>query len=223
MFCRLTKTVPKQCLVYFTIDDTTAVVPTKKIIMVEGARPITKGEKVMATYHPLLLNSLTGLVKQLIQQQHTNILLRRNEIVGDGGQVVATVGTSYQESEEDNNILPSTVPENSATDMPLSQPPPSSDLVSNDELAAIKLKSSGPTAFAGVLFRNLFTLGEMKGRNCRGLAKKGKLNEEKLNKIQEYVYKYYPDTPEQLSLTWAHCTQTIDSYIRNEQHKAKNI
>ena len=168
------------------------------------------------------LNSLTELVKQLIQQQHTTIPLRRNEIVGDGGQVVATVGT-YQESEEDNNILPSIVREISATDMPLSQPPPSSDLVSNDELAAIKLKSSGPTAFAGILFRTLFTLDEMKGRNCRGLAKKGKLNEEKVNKIQEYVYKYYPDTPEQLSRTWARCTQTIDSYIRNKQHKAKNI
>ncbi|CAB4005823.1 Hypothetical predicted protein [Paramuricea clavata] len=87
------------------------------------------------------LNSLTGHVKQLIQQQHTNIPLCHNEIVGDGGQVVATVGTSYQESEEDNDILPSTVPENSATDMPLSQPPPSSDLVSNDKLAAIKLKA----------------------------------------------------------------------------------
>ena len=45
------KTVPKHCLVYYTIDDTTAVVPTKKIIMVEGARPVTKGEKVMVTWN----------------------------------------------------------------------------------------------------------------------------------------------------------------------------
>jgi hypothetical protein len=74
------------------------------------------------------LNSLTELVKQLIQQQHTTIPLRRNEIVGDGGQVVATVGT-YQESEEDNNILPSIVREISATDMPLSQPPPSYSMI----------------------------------------------------------------------------------------------
>ena len=51
MLRRLTKTVPKQCLVYFTLDDTTAVVPTKKIIMVEGARPITKGEKVVVTWN----------------------------------------------------------------------------------------------------------------------------------------------------------------------------
>jgi hypothetical protein len=90
-------------------------------------------------------------------------------------------------------------------------------------LAAIKLKSSGPTAFAGVLFRTLFTLDEMRGRNCHGLAKKGKLNERKLNKIQEYVYKYYPDMPEQLSRMWAHRTQTSDSHIRNKQRKAKNI
>ncbi|CAB4011271.1 Hypothetical predicted protein [Paramuricea clavata] len=51
------------------------------------------------------------------------------------------------------------------------------DLVSNDELAAIKLKRSGPTAFASVLFRTLFTLDEMRGRNCRGLVKKEKLDE----------------------------------------------
>ena len=51
MLRRLTKTVPKQCLVYFTLDDTTAVVPTKKTIMVEGARPITKGEKVVVTWN----------------------------------------------------------------------------------------------------------------------------------------------------------------------------
>jgi hypothetical protein len=64
------------------------------------------------------LNLLTGLVKQLIQQQHTSIPLSCNDIVGDSGQVVANVGTSYPVSEEDNNILPSTVREISATDMP---------------------------------------------------------------------------------------------------------
>ena len=137
------------------------------------------------------LVSIFLLVKQLIQQQDMN-----------GVQVVANVGTLYSVLEEDHNIVPSTVREISATKIPLSQPPPSSDLVSNDELAAIKLKSSGPTAFAGVLFRTLFTLDEMRGRNCHGLAKKGKHGEGKLNKIQEYVYRYYPDTPEQLSGMW---------------------
>ena len=41
----------KQCLVYFTLDDTTAVVPTKNIIMVEGASLITKAEKVVVTWN----------------------------------------------------------------------------------------------------------------------------------------------------------------------------
>jgi hypothetical protein len=169
------------------------------------------------------LNSLTGLVKQLIQQQHTSIPLCSDKVVGDSVQVVSNVGTSCSVSGDDCNILPSTDREIFATDEPVSQPSLSSDLVDKDELAAIKLKSSGPTAFAGALFRMLFTFDEMKGRNCRGLAKKGKLDEGKLNKIQEYVYKYYPETPEQLCRTWARCTQTIDSYIRNRQHKAKNI
>lgn len=50
MFRRLTKT-PKQCSLYFTIDDTTAVLPTKKIMMVEGGRSIAKGEKVVVTWN----------------------------------------------------------------------------------------------------------------------------------------------------------------------------
>ena len=70
MLHRLTKTVPKQCLVYFTIDDTTAVVPTKKILMVEGARPITKGEKVMVTWngqgHEAYILELSGKHKAII-------------------------------------------------------------------------------------------------------------------------------------------------------------
>jgi hypothetical protein len=69
MFRQLTKTVPKQCLVYFTIDDTTAVVRTKKIIMVEGARPITKGEKVMVTWngqgHEAYILELSGKHKAI--------------------------------------------------------------------------------------------------------------------------------------------------------------
>ena len=138
------------------------------------------------------LNSLTGLVKELIQQQHTSIPPSSNEVV----QVVSNVGASSSVSEDD--ISPSADCEVSATEVPSSQLSPSSDIVGKDELAAIKLKSSGPTAFAGALFKMLFTLDEMKGRNCRGLAKKQKLDEGKLNKIQEYVYKYYPDTPEQL-------------------------
>jgi hypothetical protein len=52
----------------------------------------------------------------------------------------------------------------------------------------------------------------MKGR--RGLAKK--------EIIQVQQYKYYPNTPENLQSTWARCIQTIDSYIRNEQHKLQH-
>ena len=55
--------------------------------------------------------------------------------------------------------------------------------------------------FAGALFIMLFTNDEMNAQNCCGLVKKGKLNDGKLNKIQEYVYKYYLDTPEQLCRT----------------------
>ena len=89
------------------------------------------------------LNSLTGLVKQLIQQQHTSIPASSNEVV----QVVSNVGASSSVSEDD--ISPSADCEVSATEVPSSQLSPSSDIVGKDELAAIKLKSSGPTAFAG--------------------------------------------------------------------------
>ena len=59
----------------------------------------------------------------------------------------------------------------------------------------------------------------MKGRNCRGLANKEKLDEQRMETIQEQVYKYYPNTPDNLQRVWARCIQTIDSYIRNKQRK----
>ena len=179
---------------------------------------IVKNQKIIISN----LNLLTGLVKQLIQQQHVSVS-PSNNAGGDIFQTETKVSTSDSVSEDDCHILPSADREISSTDT-AAQPPPVSELVSNDELAAIKLKSSGPTAFAGALFRMLFTLDKMRGRNCGGLAKKAKLDEGKLKKIQEYVYKCYPDTPDdQLSRTWACCTQTIDSYIRNKKHKDKNF
>ena len=54
----------------------------------------------------------------------------------------------------------------------------------HEELAAIKLRTSGQTAFAGMLFRKLFSLEEMKGRNCRGVGSKERLDEKKFNKFK---------------------------------------
>ena len=162
---------------------------------------------------------MTGLVMQLIQLQHNaeHLISQETRAVHEYGEV----STSNPAPESLHISVNSKV---SAPTMPACLSPIlQSHMVINDELAAIKLKSPGLTAFASALFRKLFTMDEMKGRNCHGLAKKGRLDENKINHIQEYVYKYYPDTPEQLSRIWARCTQTIDSYIRNKVHKAKNI
>ena len=61
----------------------------------------------------------------------------------------------------------------------------------------------------------------MKGRNCRGVLKKEKLDEKILDIIQEHVYKCYPDTPENIRNIWGQCTKTIDWYIRNKHRQAK--
>ena len=50
MLRKLTKTA-KNCLVYFTIDDTISVLDTKHISMVEGGKPIEKRAKVLITLH----------------------------------------------------------------------------------------------------------------------------------------------------------------------------
>ena len=98
-------------------------------------------------------------MKQLIKQQHISVP-PSDDAVGDFVQTTTKVGTSNSVSEDDCRILPSADPEISSTDI-AAHTPPASELVSNDELAAIKRKSSGPTAFAGALFRMLFTLDEM--------------------------------------------------------------
>jgi hypothetical protein len=164
------------------------------------------------------LNSLHGLVKHIIQQQpHTGGFSVSEDVIHVVDLPVMHINNPITET------VASTIAPTVAQPSTIAQPSPAGTVTdqpfSNEELSLVKLKSSGPTAFATTLFRKLFSYDDMKGRNCRGLAKKGKLDEKKMEIIQEQLYKYYPNTPENLQSTWARCIQTMDSYIRNKQRK----
>ena len=88
---------------------------------------------------------------------------------------------------------------------------------SNEELSDIKRRCRTPTAFAGIKFQKIFTSDEMIGRICFGRPKKQTLDQRKLEKIPEYVYRFYPETSESLRQIWCQCVKTTDSYIRNMQ------
>ena len=100
-----------------------------------GIDEIVKNQKIIISN----LNSFTGLVKQLIQQQHISVS-PSNNAVGDIVQTAAKVSTSNSVSKDDCHILPSADRETSSTNI-AAQPPPASELVSNDKLAAINLKA----------------------------------------------------------------------------------
>ena len=93
--------------------------------------------------------------------------------------------------------------------------------MSTTDLAAIKLKSPTATAFAGTLFRRIFSTDEMAGKNYRGCGGKGQLDPSKMKKIQNWVSLMYPGTSAEQSSLWNACTKTIDSYIRNKVMREK--
>ena len=155
------------------------------------------------------INHLSELVYKLIEKKQVNSESARDDFLEKESVVVFP---NMNEAAVDivDELLPSAVSrDNDKQDF------------THEELAAIKLKTSGPTAFAGTLFRKLFSLEEMKGRNCRGVGGKERLNEKKIQQIQECVFKYYPDTQVKLTKIWARCIQTIDSYIRNKHFNKK--
>ena len=57
-----------------------------------------------------------------------------------------------------------------------------------EEVATSNLKMSWQTAFAGTLFRKIFSLKEMKGWNCRGVGSKERLLKNKFNEYSTSVY-----------------------------------
>ena len=88
------------------------------------------------------------------------------------------------------------------------------DLLRSHSLITIKAQSSSSMNFAVRLLRAFFTPPELKGKNVSGMHGKEQLDPERIAKIKNFVYEFYPTPPSERELVWRECRKAIDYYLR---------
>ena len=80
------------------------------------------------------------------------------------------------------------------------------DIISQEELFAVRSKASSVRNFALQLIRALFNPEELQGtKKVRGVGGKQPLNPEKLQVIKNTICKYYPAPPDGRDSHWIEC------------------
>jgi hypothetical protein len=72
--------------------------------------------------------------------------------------------------------------------------------------------------FACLVSKEIYSLEEMLGKNCRGW-KKPKLDPAKLLAVQKIVIYHFPCDNKEEDLVWQLCEKAIDTMLRNETAK----
>ena len=103
--------------------------------------------------------------------------------------------------------------------LPVSELDSSSDCLSHsvdeDVIFQLRSRSTSERNFSVQLLRHMFTPSELAGRNVRGVGGKLPLNAEKIFKIKEIVFRFFPASLSQQELLWRDCRKAIDAYLRN--------
>lgn len=81
----------------------------------------------------------------------------------------------------------------------------------------LRSKSSSAKNFAVHLVRFYFTPQELEGRNVRGVGNKLPLDMDKILKVKEIVFKFFPLAGSQQEILWRDCRKAIDAYLRNRK------
>lgn len=106
---------------------------------------------------------------------------------------------------------------------PLQQPaqpfsPPANQLDDKDlVIFNLRSKSSWAKNFAVRLVRFYFTPQELEGRNVRGVGNKLPLDMNKILKVKEIVFKFFPSAGSEQEILWRDCHKAIDTYSRNRK------
>ena len=90
------------------------------------------------------------------------------------------------------------------------------EVPSDEEIFCLRQKASSAKNFAVLLFRKLFEPHELDGRNVRGIGKPA-LDIEKVQTIQELVFKHYPTLSAQRECLWRDCRKAVDTFLRNRK------
>ena len=100
-------------------------------------------------------------------------------------------------------------------DLPTTASP--SQCADEDVLFQLRSRASSERNFAVHLLRHMFTPSELEGRNFRGVGGKLPLNAEKVTKIKEIVFRFFPASLTHQDLLWRDCRKAIDAYLRNRK------
>ena len=100
-------------------------------------------------------------------------------------------------------------------DLPTSESP--SQCADDEVLFQLRSRASSERNFAVHLLRHMFTPSELEGRNVRGVGGKLPLNAEKIIKIKEIVFRFFPASLSQQDFVWRDCRKAIDAYLRNRK------
>ena len=87
----------------------------------------------------------------------------------------------------------------------------------DDVMFQLRSKSTSEKNFSVHLLRHMFTPSELEGRNVRGVGGKLPLNPEKIFKIKEILFRFFPASLSQQELLWRDCRKAIDAYLRNRK------
>ena len=85
--------------------------------------------------------------------------------------------------------------------------------------AALHAISSSYCNFAVRLLRKFCSVDELKGRNIAGVRGQQSVDPEKVAKIMDYVFEYYPTPPSNRELVKRDCRKLMDVYLRRLNSK----
>ena len=99
----------------------------------------------------------------------------------------------------------------------LSFPDLDSQPADNNVIFQLRSKSTLERNFSVQLLRHMFTPSELEGHNVRGVGGKLPLNPEKMFKIKEIVFRFFPASLSEQELLWRDCRKAINAYLGNRK------
>ena len=97
---------------------------------------------------------------------------------------------------------------------PTESPSQSAD---DDVLFQLRSRSTSGRNFDAQLLRHMFRPSKLEGRNVRGVGGKLPVNTEKIIKIKDIVFRFFPASLSQQELLWRDCQIAIGTYLRNRK------
>ena len=122
-----------------------------------------------------------------------------------------TIERPITEFELVDGSTPQHLPQAPAVTTPLN-----TEVLPDDKIFCLRQKASSAKNFAVLLVQKFFEPHELDGRNVHGIGKPAP-DIEKVQTIQELVYKHYPTQSTQWEGLWCDCLKAVDTFLRNRK------